>query len=185
MKGKLIWLLVFLVAYLITSIATQYLWSGHISPWIVFGVIVGIVAGFLITSAPRKPVTLLIGTVLAVLCVPVALVWLISLVLSLFSVKLTGWAVLGLYIIGVLKTIYLAIRFGREKVLQEPVIVDERNLAHSAWSGLWSFIILNFLIMGALLQPWVALDRVELWIGVLVAGLLFWLISVVILEMKR
>ncbi|OPX85681.1 MAG: hypothetical protein A4E54_02280 [Pelotomaculum sp. PtaB.Bin117] len=44
-------------------------------------------------------------------------------------------------------------------------------------SGSWSFIFLNFLIIEAIIEPWIALDQLGLWIGILSAGLLFWFAS--------
>ncbi|ADH61209.1 hypothetical protein Tmath_1498 [Thermoanaerobacter mathranii subsp. mathranii str. A3] len=184
MKNKLVWFVVFLVAYLITNVAVQFFWKGIINPGQVLGAVIGIAIAFLIVAAPKNSIVLWIGAVLVVLSVPIALVGLVSLFLSMFSIHFTGWGIIGIYVLGVLAILYLTMRFGSKQFFQNPVM-DERSLLHYAWSGSWSFIFLNLLIIGALLQPWIAFDQLGLWVGVLIAGLLFWLTTLVILEMKK
>ncbi len=184
MKNKVIWFLVFLVAYLITNIAVQFFWEGIVNPGQVLAAFIGITIGFLVVASPKNLLVRLIGTVLVALSVPIALIGLVSLFLSLFSIHLTGWSMLVIYIQGVLAVLYLTVRFGTKQFFREPVM-DERGLLHYAWSGSLSFIFLNFLVIGALIQPWVALNQLGLWIGILITGLLFWIITLVILEMKK
>lgn len=184
MKNKAVWFVAFLVAYLITNIAVQFFWKGIVNPGQVLAAFIGITIGFLIVASPKNLLVRRIGTVLVALSVPIALVGLVSLFLSLFSIHLTRWSILGIYILGVLAILYLTVRFGTKQFFREPVM-DERSLLHYAWSGSLSFIFLNFLIIGALLQLWVPLDQLGLWIGVLVTGLLFWIITLVVLEMKK
>lgn len=63
----------------------------------------------------------------------------------------------------------------------EPIL-DERHQQHNLWSGYWSFLFLNLLLIAALLQPWVLHSQTGLWIGILVAGTGFYLGSLLILE---
>lgn len=184
MKNKVVWFIVSLVAYLITNMAVQFFWKGTVNPGQVLAAFVGITIGFLVVAAPKNSLVLWIGTVLVVLGTPIALVGFVSLLFSLSSIHLPGWGMAGIYILGALAILYLTIRFGTKQFFQDPAI-DERNLLHYAWSGFWSFIFLNFLIIGALLQPWIALNQLGLWIGVLVTGLLFWIITLIVLEMKK
>jgi len=184
MKNKLVWFVVFLVTSLITNIAIQFFGKSAVDPKQVLAAIIGITIGFLIIAAPKNLIIRWIAGVLAAVSMPIVLVGLVFLLFSLFSIHLTGRIIIGIYILGVLIILYLMLRFGTKQFFREPVM-DERNLLHFAWSGSWSFLFLIFLVIGALLQPWIALDQLGLWIGVLIAGLLFWIITLVILEMKK
>lgn len=64
-------------------------------------------------------------------------------------------------------------------------VVDERQQHHTFLSGYLSFLFLNLLVIGALLQPWVPYNQLGLWIGVLVAGLVFWTANLLLLDLKR
>jgi len=121
---------------------------------------------------------------LAALSMPIILVGVVLFILSLFSIHPTGGSMFGIYVAGIVIIFYLAKRFGAKHFFPDPV-VDERIVLHYAWSGSLSFIFLNFLIIGALLQPWVALGQLGLWVGILIAGLLFWFASLIVLEMKK
>ncbi len=184
MKNKLVWFAVFLVGYLVTSVVVQFFWHGVINPGQVLAAVVGIAIAFLMIAGPKNSMVLWIGAVLVAISVPIALVGLASLFLSMFSIHFTRWGIIGIYVLGVLAILYLTVRFGSKQFFENPVM-DERSLLHYAWSGSWSFVFLNLLIIGALLQPWIALDQLGLWIGILIAGLVFWLTTVVILEMKK
>jgi hypothetical protein len=61
-------------------------------------------------------------------------------------------------------------------------LIDERYLQHAGVSGFWSFVVLNLLVISALIQPWISIVQAELWISILVAGLLFWFGSLLLLE---
>lgn len=76
----------------------------------------------------------------------------------------------------------LITRIGRDRI--EPQ-VDERYEYHAFLSGYRAFLFLNLLLIAALLQPWVAHGRLALWVGVLFAGLLFWVANLLILERRR
>lgn len=184
MKNKLVWFAVFAVMFLIISVILQFFKDGIIDPWRLLATATGIAIVFFINIAPKKPIVLWIGLVLTALGVPIILVGMVLLVLPIFSIHPTGASMLGIYVLGIVIILYLAKRFGVKHFFADPVM-DERIVLHYAWSGSLSFIFLNFLIIGAIIQPWIALDQLGLWIGVLIAGLLFWFASVVLLEIKK
>lgn len=62
--------------------------------------------------------------------------------------------------------------------------VDERQRYHVHLSGYWAFLLLNLLVVGALLQPWLARGHLGMWIGILSIGLIFWAGSLLILDQK-
>ncbi len=184
MKNKLVWFAVFAVMFLIISVILQFFKDGIIDPWRLLATATGIAIAFFINIAPKKPIVLWIGLLLTALSMPIILVGVVLLVLSTFSIHPTGAIMLGIYVLGIVIILYIAKRFGAKLFFADPVM-DERIVLHYAWSGSLSFIFLNFLIIGAIIQPWIALDQLGLWIGVLIAGLLFWFASLVLLEMKK
>lgn len=66
----------------------------------------------------------------------------------------------------------------------EPM-VDERQQHHVVLSGYKAFLFLNLLLIGALVQPYVSHDHLGLWVGVLVAGLAYWVVNLVLLDRTR
>jgi|LSQX01.2.fsa_nt_gb hypothetical protein len=184
MKNKLVWFVVFVAMFLIISVILQFFKEGIIDPWRLLATATGIAIAFFINIAPKKPIVLWIGLLLSALSMPIILVGIVLLILSIFSIHPTGASMLGVYVLGIVIILYLAKRFGVKYFFADPVM-DERMVLHYAWSGSLSFIFLNFLIIGAIIQPWIALDQLGLWIGVLSAGLLFWFASLVLLEMKK
>ena len=184
MKNKLVWFVVFVAMFLIISVILQFFKEGIIDPWRLLATATGIAIAFFINIAPKKPIVLWIGLLLSALGMPIILVGIVLLILSIFSIHPTGASMLGVYVLGIVFILNLAKRFGVKYFFADPVM-DERMVLHYAWSGSLSFIFLNFLIIGAIIQPWIALDQLGLWIGVLSAGLLFWFASLVLLEMKK
>ena len=184
MQNKLVWFAVFAVMFLIISVTLQFLKDGIVDPVRLLALASGIAIAFFINVAPKKPIVLWIGLVLTALSVPIILVGVVLAILSIFSIHPGGAVMLGIYVLGIVIIFYLAKRFGVKHFFPDPV-VDERIVLHYAWSGSLSFIFLNFLIIGAIIQPWIALDQLGLWIGILIAGLLFWFASLVLLEMKK
>lgn len=184
MKNKLVWFTVFAVMFLIISVILQFFRDGIIDPVRLLATAGGIAIAFFINIAPKNPIVLRIGVVLAALGMPIILVGVVLFILSLFSIESAGGSMLGVYVLGIVIIFYLAKRFGAKYFFADPV-VDERIVLHYAWSGSLSFIFLNLLIIGAIIQPWMALDELGLWIGILTAGLLFWFASLIILEMKK
>ena len=184
MKNKLVWFAVFAVMFIIISVILQFFKDGIIEPWRLLATATGIAIAFFINIAPKKPIVLWIGLVLTALSLPLILVGVVLFILSIFSIHPTGASMLGIYVLGIAIILYLAKRFGVKHFFADPVM-DERIVLHYAWSGSLSFVVLNFLIIGAIIQPWIALDQLGLWIGVLIAGLLFWFASLVLLEMRK
>jgi hypothetical protein len=184
MQNKLVWFGVFVVMFLIISVIVQFFKEGIVDPVRLLATAAGLAIAFFINIAPKKPIVLWIGLVLTALSVPIILVGVVLAVLSIFSINPSGESMLVIYILGIVIIFYLAKRFGVSHFFPDPVI-DERIVLHYAWSGSLAFIFLNFLIIGAIIQPWIALDQLGLWIGILIAGLLFWFASLVLLEMKQ
>jgi hypothetical protein len=166
------------------SVILQFFKDGIIDPWRLLATATGIAIAFFINIAPKKPIVLWIGLLLTALSMPIILVGVVLLVLSTFSIHPTGAIMLGIYVLGIVIILYIAKRFGAKLFFADPVM-DERIVLHYAWSGSLSFIFLNFLIIGAIIQPWITLDQLGLWIGILIAGLFFWFASLVLLEMKK
>lgn len=184
MKNKLVWFVVFLVIFLIVGVAVQFFRDGIINPVQVLAGAVGVALALFLDIAPKKPFVLWLGVFFTALGVPIVLVGVVLFVLSLFSIQPAGGIMFGVYVAGIIIILCLAKRFGSKCFFQDPII-DERIMLHYTWSGSLSFIFLNILIIGALLQPWIAFDQLGLWVGILIAGLLFWFASLVILEMKK
>lgn len=186
MKNKLVWFVVFATMFLIISVILQFFKEGIIDPWRLLATATGIAIALFINIAPKKPIVLWIGLLFSALSMPIILVGIVLLVLSIFSIHPTGASMLGVYVLGIVIILYLTKRFGVKHFFPDPdPVMDERIVLHYVWSGSLSFIFLNFLIIGAIIQPWIALDQLGLWIGVLSAGLLFWFASLVLLEMKK
>lgn len=131
MKNKLVWFVVFLVTYSITNIAVQFFSRSVIDTWQVLAAAAGILIAFMNVALQKNLAAMWIRVVLIALFAPIALVGLVSLILSLISIDFAGWVMLGVYVLGVLAVLYLAVQF-RSKLFQDPVL-DERNLMHFAW----------------------------------------------------
>ncbi len=169
---------------MIISVIVQFFKDGIVDPFRLLATASGIALALFINIAPKKPIVLWIGLVVTALGVPIILVGVVLAILSIFSINPSGASMLGIYVLGIVIIFYLAKKFGVKHFFPDPV-VDERLVLHYAWSGSLSFIFLNFLIIGAIIQPWIALDQLGLWIGILIAGLIFWFASLVLLEMKK
>lgn len=187
MDKKLMWFFAMLLTMLITTIAVQYFWIGNLNPAALLGIILGAAIGWLILSRPKKSWTFWVGTLFWVLFVPAGILGFIRFLASQISIELTTWTAVTIYILGVLAVLFFSINnaslHGINEIHNQPLI-DERVQAHYSLSGFWAFIFINLLIMGALLQPWIPLNQLGLWIGVLVIGLLFWGANLLILERK-
>ena len=182
------WFFAMLLTMMITTIAVQYFWTGNLNPAALLGIILGAAIAWLIISSPKKPWTFWIGVVFWVLFVPAGLLGFIRFLMSWLSIGLTTWAAVSIYLIGVLGVVLFFIfnvsRFGVNQIYNQ-TIIDERVQSHYGLSGFWAFIFINLLIMGALLQPWIPQSQLGLWIGILLAGLIFWGTNLLILERKR
>jgi hypothetical protein len=188
MQKNLMWFFAVLLTMVITTITVQYFWSGNLNPAYLLGVVLGSVIAWIIISTPRRPWVYWVGMLFWAIFVPAGLLGLIRLFVSLLSIALPTWADVAIYLLGVLAIllffIYNNSRIRIEEIGNRP-FVDERYQYHYGLSGFWAFLFLNLLIIGALLQPWVPQGQLGLWIGVLIASLVFWGINLLILEQNR
>ena len=76
------------------------------------------------------------------------------------------------------------LRFGKKTAASEAMI-DERQQQHNLLAGYCSFLFLNFLLIGGLLQPWVPHAQTGLWTGILMVGLGFYLACLRVLDRRR
>jgi hypothetical protein len=170
-----------LMGLLIAVVACQYIDSGTIDPLTPFGVVIFFaVAFFSFSGLTKEQFTLGLGRFLGAISVPVVFVVLVYFILSLFSIHLTLKHLLGIYLFGAAIVLPFLIKSSKKDA--SPGQVDERAERQITWSGYWSFLFLNFLIICALVQPWLLLAQKALWVGVLIAGLVFWLTFMFILE---
>lgn len=181
MKNKLLHYSVMLMGLMIAAVACQYIDNGTIDPLTPFGVVIFFaVAFFSFGGLTKEQFTLGLGRFLGAISVPIVFVVLVYFILSLFSIHLTLQHLLGIYLAGAAIVLPFLIKSSMKDT--SPGQVDEKTERQITWSGYWSFLFLNFLIIGALVQPWVPLNQKALWVGVLIAGLVFWLTFMFILE---
>jgi len=180
-KSKLLHYSVMLMGLLIAAVACQYFARGTIEPLTPFGVVIFFAAAFFsFGGLTKEQFTLGLGRFLVVISVPIVFVVLVYFIFSLFSIHLTLQHLLAIYLAGVAIILPFLIKSSMKDASPEkPAESTERQIT---CSGYWSFLFLNFLIIGALVQPWVPLDQKALWVGVLSAGLVFWLAFMFILE---
>lgn len=188
MEKKLMWFFSLWLTLMIATITVQYLYTGSLNLAYLLGTTLGTaIVGWLFISGPRRRWIYWAGMVSWVLIVPSGFIVLIRFIASLLSVKINTAGYIAIYLLGALANVFIFIRTHRagiEEIYNRPQ-VDERYQYHFGLSSFWSFIFLNLLIIGALLQPWVSLGQIGLWIGVLIAGLVFWITNLLILEWKR
>lgn len=178
MKKNLVWFAVFLLVFLVSSVIWQFFLKGDINPWMLLGSAVGIALAYLLISAPKNSFTLIALVLLAAISIPLVFLGLI------FPYLNSIWVMIGIYLVTVLTILFLTMKYGSARFF-ESTLVDERNLLHYTWSGFFSFILINLLIIGALIQPWIPLDQTLLWAAILLLGLLFFLANLIYLEMKN
>jgi hypothetical protein len=188
MEKKLMWFAALLLTMLVTTMAVQYFVTGNINPFGLLGVVLGAAIGWTLVSDPRKSWTYSVGMLFWVVFVPAGFVGLVGFIASLLAIKFPAWGVATIYLLGVLIMLFFFIhnasRSAIEGIYSRPM-VDERYQYHFGLSGFWAFLFVNLLIIGALLQPWVSRGQLGLWIGVLIASLVFWGANLLILERKR
>lgn len=188
MKNNLVWYLVYLLIFLVCVIAFDFFKKGIVTSDSILLIISFAPISFLIIIARKNLLIRWISIVLGALGLPIMLIGFITIICSLFSFDLADWTIIPIYIAGFIVVIYWMISSNTKQLDDSPFnlpgIIDERNTHYIILSGFGAFIFLNFLIIGALLQPWLPLDDLRLWIGVLITGLLFWIITASILEMK-
>ncbi|NMB90239.1 MAG: hypothetical protein GYA17_17910 [Chloroflexi bacterium] len=186
MDRKLTWVFALLLTMLVTSMAVQYFVFGDFNPAYLFGTLLGtLIAGFFLPRPPKAWVSR-VGAAIWVLFVPVGVVGIVRLVASLFSIQLSIPGMAAIYLLGAVGMTFICFRSTHFRLgeLPERPILDERYLRHFGVSGYWAYLFLNALIVTALLQPWVPRSQIELWVGVLAAGLVFWVANLFILEHK-
>jgi hypothetical protein len=180
-KNKLLHYSVMLLGLLIAAVACQFFSGGTIEPLTPFGVVIFLAAAFFsFGDLTKEQFALGLGRFLGAISLPVVFVVLVYFILSLLSIHLTLQHLLAIYLAGVAIILPLLIKSSMKDALRDQV--DEGTERYITWSGHWSFLFLNFLIICALVQPWVPLDQNALWVGVLIAGLVFWLTFMFILE---
>jgi hypothetical protein len=188
MDKKLMWFFSVLLAMLIATLTTQYIWSGRINPAYLLGILAGSAIAWIFLATPRKAWLFWVGTLFWVIFIPVGVVGLARWIASRLSVETPLWAAVGIgFLTFLAMLVYLfhnAARFRLEGGFERPVL-DERHQYHFGVSGYWAFLFLNGLIIAALIQPWVSPGQIGLWIGVLVMGLIFWIANLIFLEWKR
>ncbi len=198
---KFVWAILLLFGTVVGGLAVQHFFWESLNPFLIFGQIFGVLIGYLIIFANRYFFWAVLMVI--ILALPIVFVGLLSELLALLSIELVGWSLIVLYVIALLIVSTLFIIYGPKYLFKDktsskgdpantwPFIgklidppLDEKSLNHFAWSAAWSFLILNCLIIGALLQPWVPLNDLGLWIGVLMAGTLFWIATMIALELR-
>jgi len=185
--GSFVFVLLILMGILLGNVFAQFFTAGTINPAGIFGVLIGVgLAVFIHFYSRKKPLVRGIGSILIALLIPLPFAGLISYMLSLFPVDITITIFGSIYLVGLLVAMLILFGSAGNKVFAQDVPgYDERQLSHFAWGGAWSFLVLFFLLIGALIQPWIELGEQGLWIGILLAGFLFWLATNIVLELKK
>jgi hypothetical protein len=181
-----------LLAMMISMLAGEYFFSGSLNGSLnvvyLLGMMLGTAIVWLITSGPRKRWLYWAGLISWVFFMPGATLGLVRYIATRFSIQITNSGYVTIYLLGALAMAVFytrtASRAGRVGQINPPKL-DERYQYHIGISGFWAFLFLNVLIIGVLLQPWMTASPIGLWITVLIAGLVFWVISLMILERKR
>jgi hypothetical protein len=188
MDKKLMWFFAMLLTMIIATVAAEYFFSGGFNVAYLLGVMLGTALAWYILSAPKKRWLYWVSMLAWVLFLPGASLGLARYIASLLSITITTFGYVMIYLIGALVMLFLFIRTRPrsevEAIYNRPVI-DERYIYHFGLSSFWSFLFVNLLLIGALLQPWVAHSQLGLWIGVMIAGLVFWITNLAILERKH
>lgn len=185
-SGKVVFILLLLVGLVLGNALAQYLSGGSVSAAGIIGVFIGCgLAALIVYIARRNRPGRWIGVILLALLVPVAFTGLVSLLLSLFNVSMGITELAAVYLLGFVTVLFFAVRRDGSLLFRDVPGYDERQLAHFAWAGAWSFLFLFFMIIGALVQPWIDLNEQGLWVAVLSAGVLFWIINMAILGFKK
>lgn len=188
MENKIMWFFALLLTMMVATISAEYFFSGRLNLAYLLGVMLGTAIAWLIISGPKKRWIYWLSMLSWVLFIPGASLGLARYIASLLSIKITTSGYIVIYLLGAMVMFFFFIRTRPraeiEEIYNRPVI-DERYKFHFGLSGFWSFLFLNLLVIGALLQPWVPQGQIGLWIGVLITGLVFWIAILVVLERKR
>lgn len=188
MDKKLMWFFAFLLSGLIATLAVEYFVTGEFNLAYLLGILFGSLLGWIILSSSERPWIFRVGIAFGVLFVPGGWVGFVRFLAALFSIELPVWSMVVLYLLGVFVMLIFFMRSmscsGEERPIHLPLL-DERQASHFSLSGYWAFLFLNLLIIGALLQPWVPRGQNGLWVGILIAGLVFWGAFQLVLDLKR
>jgi hypothetical protein len=185
MDKKMMWWLAYLLIMIIATISAEYFFYGSFNLAYLLGVIVGTSLGWLIINSPKKPWVYWLSMLSWIVLIPGATLGFVRYIASLLSIKITIYGYVVIYLLGAMLMILFYIRTWSRAKVQEIVnrpVVDERYQLHFGTASFWSFLFINFLMIGALLQPWIPYSQPGLWIGVMIAGTVFWVIYLGILE---
>lgn len=188
MDKKIMWLFALLLTMMIATVAVEYFISGSFNLAYLIGVVFGTTIGWYILSAPKKRWLYWASMLSWVLLIPGATLGLVNYIATRLSIEITTFGYVVIYLLGALVMLFYFIRTRPRAEIEEIMnrsVIDERYKYHFGVSSFWSFLFLNLLLIGALLQPWISHSQLGLWIGVMIAGLVFWIANLVILERKR
>lgn len=189
MNGKIGWFVFYILLFtglLFGTVLVQYLYSENINLAGILGVSTGVALGaFIHFYARRKHSARRIGAIALALTLPIAFTGLVSLLLSLLHVDIIATRFMGIYLLGFIVVLFFILRSDSKVFFQDAPVYDERYLSHFAWASAWSYLFLFFMVIAALIQPWISLDEQGLWIGVLSAAFIFWLINMATLGLKK
>lgn len=183
--GRIIYSLLLLTGSVYGSVLAQYFSGGIINPLVLLGMFTGVSLSIFIIHFAIGPYRRWVATILSALFIPVAIAGLGNYLLSLLGFETTIQSYVAVYFLGLLLIIFIAVRKDSKEFLQDVPGLDERQLLHFAWGSAWSFLLLFFLIIAALAQPWVPLDNPGLWIGILGVSFLCWVINMTVLGLKK
>jgi|GEM_PF-1320015 len=185
-ENKLPFVLLLFIGLLFGNVISQFIFRGSLSP----ASFLGTLAGFALAVSIhwfilKKPGIRPAGILLIAILTPLPLAGLVSLLLSFLQIRIGIEVFLSIYLLGFLIILFFGLRPGSMLFPREIPGFDERHMSHFYQAGAWSFLFLFFLVMAALVQPWIGLSRPGLWFGVLTAGFLFWLANIVMLELRK
>lgn len=188
MDKKLMWFFALWLTLMIAVMSAEYFSSGSFNLAYLLGATLGTAIAWFIISAPKKRWIYWVSMLSWVLFIPAATLGLVRYIASLLSLNINTFGYVVIYLLGAIVMFFIFIgtrpRAKIEQIYHQPVI-DERYKYHFAMASFWSFLFLNLLLIGALLQPWIPHSQLGLWLGVMIAGLVFWIACLVILETTR
>jgi hypothetical protein len=188
MEKKLMWFFALLLTLMIATVAVEYFLSGSFNLAYLLGVMLGTAIAWFIISAPRKRWLYWVSMLSWVLFYPGVTLGLVRYIAIRLSIEITTAEYVIIYLLCAMLMFFFFIRM-RPRAEIEAIyfrsVTDERYKYHFGVASFWSFLFVNQLLIGALLQPWVPHRQVGLWIGVMIAGLVFWITNLAILERKR
>jgi hypothetical protein len=188
MDKKLMWFFALLLTIMIATVAVEYFISGSFNLAYLLGVMLGTAIAWFIISSPRKRWLYWASMLSWVLFYPGATLGLVRYIAIRLSIEITTAEYVIIYLLCAMLMFFFFIRTRPRAEIDAiyfRTVTDERYKYHFGVASFWSFLFVNLLLIGALLQPWVAHRQVGLWIGVMIAGVVFWIANLAILERKR